>query len=159
MKNKAAVKELPPTTLWVIALVCVATIIFAICGGAAFASIRQARLTAAQASCGQIEAVLFLAEIKAEQNGLGTRPSTFSDLLKSYDTAAETALSPYERFVLQAMMESFGSHRSFDFAVTRFEDGAGVHTQIYLFPVRGRTDVRRDRYYLMADGLVTEYNG
>lgn len=152
-------KEPASTTIWVIALVCVAAIIFALCGGAAFASIRQARLTAAQASCGHIEAVLALAENRAEQGGLGPRPATYSDLLKSYDTSAGAGLTQYEQFVLQALLEHFGSARTFDFAITRFQDAAGVHTQIYLFPNRGRTDVRRDRYYQMVDGVVTEYNG
>lgn len=150
--------EKMPVALWGLALVCIAAIIFSLCGGAAYTAIRQARLSAAKASIGQIEAVLFLAEDNAEKNGYGPAPAIYGNLLKSYDQSSEASLTEYERYVLKAMLESFGTERDFDFAITRFEDSAGIHTQVYFFPYRGHTDMRRSRYYQMTGGQVVEYN-
>lgn len=148
-----------PLAVWVLVVLCLAVVIFALCGGAAYTGIQQARLSAAKASIGQIEAVLYLAEEKAQQDGYGAPPASFENLLKSYDDASGIILSPYEDYVLKAMLESFGPNRDFDFAITRYEDGAGVHTQVYYFPDKGKTDTRKDRYYLLKGGVVTEENG
>lgn len=152
-------KGFSATTYWILALVCVAVVVFSLCGGAAFAGISQARYAAARAGTGQIEAVLHLAEEQAEKNGLGPRPATFTDLLKSYDLSYDEARTPYERYVLERMLDSFGPARSFDFAITRFEDAQGIHTQIYFFPTRGRTDLRADHYYHLSGGVLYEENG
>ena len=146
------------TGVWVIVLICVAAVIFALCGGAAYSGIQQARLTAAKASIGQIEAVLYLAEERAEQQGLGTSPGSFSSLLKSYDNASVAMLPDYERAVIDDMLGSFGPARDFDFAISRHEDNTGVHTQIYFFPTRGRVDMKTDRYYLLSAGALSENN-
>lgn len=140
---------------WLVAMVCTAVVVLALCSGAAYTAVQQARLTAAKASIGQIEAVLLLAEEKAERDGLGAPPETYGSMLKSYDGEFKTDLTPYENYVLNAMLDSFGSGRDFDFAVTRYQDGAGIHTQIYFFPSRGKTDTRLDRHYVMLDGKVT----
>lgn len=151
-------KKGAPTFVWVVALVCVGAIIFALCGGAAYASVQQAKVSAAKASIGHIEAVLLLAEKEAEDSGLGAPPAAFSTLLKSYDSAGAAILPEYERTVLTLMLDSFGVGRDFDFAINRFSDGAGAHTQIYFFPVRGKTNVGTDKYYLLSAGQLTENN-
>lgn len=150
--------KLPTTWVWVFSMVCMAVIIFAICGGIAYSSIQQARLAAAKASIGHIEAVLLLAEKTAEEEGLGTAPATYSSLLKSYGDSFEPDQTAYEKFVVSAMLQSFGPNRGFDFAITRFQDTAGIHTEVYFFPTKGRTNQKTDRYYLAADGVVTENN-
>lgn len=143
------------SAVWITAIVCTAVVIFAICGGAAYTAVQQARLTAAKASIGQIEAVLLLAEEKSLQDGLGPVPEAYENLIKSYDGAAAANLTPYENYILNAMLDSFGPNREFDFAVTRYQDSAGQHLQIYYFPQRGRTDLKIDRYYVMYDGKVS----
>lgn len=158
METTEKQKQTPPTTVWVAAIICISVVIFSVCAGASFAGINEARLSAANASCGHIEAVMYLAEAEAEKNGLGPRPNAFSDLLRSDDASRGASLTPYERFVLNAMLESFGENRNFDFAVTRFEDSSGVHSQIYFFPNLGRTSSQTDRYFLMNAGVVNEYN-
>ncbi|MGD9560392.1 MAG: hypothetical protein AB7V55_07290 [Oscillospiraceae bacterium] len=147
-----------PVSVWVAALLCVSIVIFTLCSGAAYASVRQANMTAAKASIGQVEAVLNLAQCKAEADGLGAPATSFSTLIKSYDEAGAAVLPEYERYVLSAMLESFGPARDFDFAFSRFEDGAGVHTQVYFFPTRGKTDIKADRYYLFSAGVLSENN-
>lgn len=158
MQDSAQNRRGASNALWLLALVCVAVTVFALCAGAAYSGIRAARFDAARAHIGQIEAVLLLAEKAAEENGLGQPPEVYENLLKSYDDKTEITISAYERYVLDSMIESFGSARGFDFAVTRFADGAGVHTQVYYFPTRGGTDLRSDHYYLLSDGAVLEKN-
>lgn len=153
--EERAVKTMP----WVLAMVCMAAIIFSLCGGAAFTAVKDARLSAARASIGQIEAVLLLAEKSAQENNYGAPPAVYQNVLKSYDDGAGVILSDYERYVLKTMLDSFGTARSFDFAITRYQQGNSIYTQVYYFPVRGRTDVRTDRYYLMEGSSVTEKNG
>lgn len=145
--------------IWILSMVCVAVVCFALFGGAAYASIRQAAFSAAKASLGQIEATLLLAERHAEDNGYGPPPAVYANVLRSYDDSSYTNLTPQEKFVLDSMLDSFGQSRSFDFAITRVADSAGVQTQIYFFPVKGRTDARRDHHYLLSGGRVTEKNG
>ncbi len=145
--------------LWLAALVCLAAVIFALCGGVAFSAIRESRLAAAKAGIGQIEAVLYLAERTAELNGLGPAPTEYGDMLKSYDQASQIELGDYEKYVLTAMLATFGPARDFDFGVVRQRDVSGVQLQVFYFPVKGRTDVSKDRYYSMRGGQVVEVNG
>lgn len=148
------------TGLWITALILVAVVCFALCGGVAFSSIRQAELSAAKANLGQIEAVLLLAERYAEDNGYGPAPATYENVLRSYDDTTSIAkLTPQEKYVLDAMLEMFGQSRDFDFAITRITDGAGIQTQIYYFPVKGKTDARIDRHYLQIGDTIAEKNG
>ncbi|MDL2293857.1 hypothetical protein LJC60_04415 [Ruminococcaceae bacterium OttesenSCG-928-D13] len=145
--------------LWVLSMVCVAVVCFALFGGVAYSGIRQAQLSAATASLGQIESTLLLAERYAEDNGYGAAPRAYDNVLRSYDDSSYTGLTPQEKFVLDTMLDSFGQSRNFDFAITRVEDSSGVQTQIYFFPVKGRTDARRDHHYLLSGGKVLEKNG
>lgn len=146
------------TALWVTSLVAVAIIVFAICGGAAYTAVGQARLSAARASIGHIEAVLLMSEMRAEKDGLGEPPPAYQNLIKSYDDSSSVIPTSYEKYILTTMNESFGPGRDFDFAVTRYQDSGGSHVQVYYFPNAGRTDMRRDRYYLLTGGVVTEHN-
>lgn len=141
-------------TVVVLIFACALVVIFAFISGAAYTSVQQARRTAAEASLGQIEAVLALAEKTAEESGLGTPPESYQNLLKSYDTGGNAALPPYERFILNYMMEYFGGARGFDFAVARYLEG----TEIYFFPVKGATNTQTNKYYLLKGGNVTEGN-
>ncbi len=135
-----------------------AVVVAALACGGAYTAIQQARLSAAKASLGQIESVFFLAGAKAEESGLAAPAGSFDHLLKSYDEASEASLTPYEKYVLGAMLDNFGTARDFDFALSRYQDGAGMHTRILFFPVRGRTNTATDRYYLMVDGKILENN-
>ena len=146
------------TGMWILVLVCTGAIILALTSGAAYTGISNARLSAAKASCGQIESVFLLAEKTAQGSGLRPKAENTDNLLKSYEDTEGAALSEYEKFVLDYMLETFGPSRDFDFAVKRFEDGTGVHTQIYYFPVKGRTNLSNDRYYVTTDGKISENN-
>lgn len=130
---------------------CLFVIVLVVCAGAAYTGIQKAKDQAASAHVGYIEAVLLLAERQAADQGLGEAPAVYENMLQSYDNGGNIPMTTYERSVLQAMLERMGTHRDFDFAITRYEDGFGIHTVIYYFPTRGRTDMRRDAYY--------EYNG
>lgn len=141
-----------------LAVLCLAVVIIAICGGIAYTSIQQARFQVARAGIGQVEAVLLLAEKTAEENGMGSPPATFQSLLKSYDSRETISLPAYEKYLLNTMLQILGPQRDFDFAVSRYEDGAGVHTDIYFFPAAGYTDLQRDRYFLLHDGVISAVN-
>lgn len=144
--------------LYLFIMAAVAIILFVLCGGAAYTAVKSARLSAARASIGHVEAVLLLAEVRAEQDGLGPPPETYQNLIKSYDDGTGASLTPYENYILAAMLDTFGSARDFDFAVTRYQDGAGLHTQVYFFPYLGQTDMKRSRYYLLQGSTVSENN-
>ncbi len=144
--------------VWIIVLVCLSAIIISLAFGTAYAGIQAARTTAAKASLGEIETVFALAEVQAQEAGLTPPAGSYQNLLKSYDSDT-ASLTPYERYVLETMLEMFGEQRDFDFAVTRYEDAAGLHTYVYYFPTRGQTDMRTDRYYVMIDNSFEEKNG
>lgn len=148
-----------PATVWLMILACAVAVIFALCAGGAYAGIREAQLTAARASVGHIEAVLLLAEKNAAEAGMGQPPSSYSNLLKSYDDANSANLPDYEKYVLDRMLDSFGPQRDFDFAISRREDGTGRNVEIYYFPSIGRNDTGRDHYYLYSGGQIVEKNG
>lgn len=155
-KNDSLIGNVP---LWVLSMVCVAVVCFALSAGAAYSHVREARLSAARASVGQIEATLLLAERYAEENGYGPPPAAYDNVLRSYDTSSNNQLTPQEQYVLSAMLEMFGARRDFDFAVSRVADGSATQTQIYYFPVKGKTDARFDRHYQKIGGKVAEING
>ncbi len=159
MRGESNEKKSTYILLWVLSLVCAAGIIFAVCAGAAHTAVSEASLSAARASIGHIEAVLHLAEKTAEENGYGQASTVYENMLVSYDDDASASLSNHERYVLQTMLESFGEQREFDFAITRYAEGDDDKIQIYYFPVRGRTDVQIDEYYVMQDGQVSRKNG
>ncbi|MDL2254218.1 hypothetical protein LJC49_09185 [Ruminococcaceae bacterium OttesenSCG-928-I18] len=148
----------PGAGIWILVIVCMGLVIFTLACGAAYTGISSARMTAAKASAGHIESVFFLAEKTAEENGLRPENETADNLLTSYGDSSDSELSDYEQFVLDSMLDTFGPQRDFDFAIKRFEDGSGVHTQIYYFPVKGLTNLNQDRYYLVTDGILTENN-
>ena len=148
----------PGIGVWLLVIVSIALVIFTLACGAAYTGISSARLTAAKASAGQIESVFLLAEKEAEINDLRPSDGSFDNMLKSYEDTTSSSLSDYEKFLLDSMLDTFGTGRDFDFAIKRFEDGSGVHTQIYYFPVKGRTNTSQDRYYLVTDGIISENN-
>lgn len=152
-------KKNSATGIWILAIVSVAIMILSLSGGAAYTAVQKARLSAARANIGHIQTALQLAEMQAEQDGLGPPPQTYENLLKSYNDAKSTPLSPYEKYILAHLLDLFGSNRDFDFAVTRYQDATGAHIQVYYFPVAGRTDVKRDRHFIMTGGVITEKNG
>ena len=123
--------------------------VFALCAGAAYSAVQEAQFAAAKAGIGQIEATLFLAEKKAEADGMGAPPDAYTHMLRSYGAGAEESLNAYEKYVLNALLDSFGPNRGFDFAVTRYKDASGEHIEVYFFPVRGQTNTNNDRYYQM----------
>lgn len=151
-------KEKHSWSISVITLVfaCLLVVVISFTSGAAYTAIQNARLSAAKASLGQIESVFYLAEIKAGQSGLTPPEGSYDHLLKSYDEAGDTPLTQYEKYVLGAMLDTFGANRDFDFALSRYQDGAGMHTRILYFPVRGYTNTGADRYYMMVDGKIME---
>ncbi len=156
-QNNPAIRN--NTGMWVLVLVCMAAVIFALTSGAAYTGISAARLSAAKASAGQIESVFLLAEVAAAETGLRPEEGTVKNVLKSYEDGSGAVLSEYEQYLLDYMMASFGPQRDFDFSVERYEDGSGVHLQIQFFPVKGRTNTGGDRYYMALDGVITEKNG
>ncbi len=135
---------------------CLLVVTVSLCSGAAYTAIQQARLSAAKASLGQIESVFYLAEAKAAQSGFTAPEGSYDHLLKSYDETGDTPLTQYEKYVLGAMLDTFGPNRDFDFALSRYQDGAGMHTRILYFPVRAHTNTGADRYYMMVDGKISE---
>lgn len=148
-------------SITLVALACASAllVVFALCSGAAYTAVRQARLSAAAASVGQLEAVLLLAENSAAESGLGsTAGADGQTLLKSYDQSDILSMPDYDKHVLNYMLQYFGNGRSFDFAVSRYQEGTTLRTEIYYFPTKGLTDTKIDRYYLMKDGQVTEKN-
>lgn len=149
-------QEKQPIGVWILVIVCSLAIVFTLASGAAYAGVNEARLTAAKASVGQIESVFYLAERTVRDDGHTPPEGSYDNLLKSYDDETDTLLSEYERALLDAMLLYFGAGRDFDFAVTRFEDGSGSHTRVYYFPVKGRTDLGRDPYYMTLDGQLTQ---
>ena len=144
--------------LFIISLVAVALITLSLAGGAAYTAVREARLSAAKARVEQIGTVLLMAEMKAEQAGLGPAPESYDSLLKSYEGNAGYGLSEHDRFVLAYMLDAFGPGRDFDFAATRFADSGGSHLQIYYFPALGQTDVKRSHHYVLTAGALSEKN-
>lgn len=152
--NSSADKKSP--FLYVIITCLVAAIFFAILGGAAHTAVKAARFSAAKASIGHVEAVLLLAEVKAQQDGLGPPPETYPNVIKSYGDGTNAALTMYENYILEAMLTAFGPLRDFDFAVSRYQDGAQIYTQVYYFPNIGQTDTKRHLYYLLKNNVVTE---
>ncbi len=152
-------KRTPSVGLWLAALVCLGAVIFALCAGVAYSAIRQSRLAAARAGVGQIEAVFYLAEKTAEVNGWGPAPAEYGGMLKSYDQASQIDLNEYEKYILAAMLATFGQSRDFDFGVVRQHDAGGVFLQVIYFPVKGQTDASKDRYYTIRGAEVVEVNG
>lgn len=146
------------TGLWVLAIVCVAIIVLSLAGGAAYTAVREAHFSAAKANIGHIEAVMLLAESKAEKDGLGAAPEVYDNVIKSYGDGQAQSLTAYEKYILAFMLDSFGPKRDFDFAVTRYQDASGAYMQVYYFPVAGRTDMKRDRYYVLNGNNVSEKN-
>ncbi len=142
------------TGMWIFILICVGVIVFSLCAGAAYGAVQRANESAAKANIGQIEAALLLAEKTAELQGLGQAPSSYSNMIKSYDDTG--ALTEYELYVQRSMMEFFGPARDFDFAVTRGEDIGGTNVEVYYFPQKDQTDTREDEYYHMENGIVTK---
>lgn len=145
-----------PASVWLIIIICLAIVIFSITSGASYSGIQEARLSAAKASLGQIESTFLLAEHTAADENLKSTGADADNIIQSYDSSVE--MSQYDQYILNAMQDSFGADRDFDFAVSRYEDSAGVHIRVLYFPVRGQTDTRRDRYYLMIDGAVNQNN-
>lgn len=143
--------------VWLLILFSSSAIIITLAFGAAFTGIQTARQSAAKASLGHIESVLILAEYKASVNGYGNPGVPFSGMLKSYGEAETEALDAYSQFVLDTMLEVFGEERDFDFAVSRYDDGGG-HTIIYFFPVKGKTDLKTDKYYMLTDNIFSWHN-
>lgn len=145
-----------PVSIWLLILACVIVVILSLSAGAANTGIRQAQMEAAKASLGQIETTYFYAQYVAENEGLSPSSDTSENLIQSYGDTAK--LGKYERYILNAMLESFGAGRSFDFAISQYEDDSGTHTRVLFFPVKGRTDTFSDHYYMMMDGSVVENN-
>lgn len=143
-----------PGSVWLLILVCTSAVIIALAAGTAHTGISRARLSAAKASLGHIESVYVLADAAAADNSLRPEAGGAESLIRSYEN--DSSASAYEQYVLQVMLEAFGSGRDFDFAVSRFEDASGLHTSILYFPAKGRTNVRKDSYYLMLDGVLVE---
>lgn len=145
-----------PMSVWIIIIVCLAIVILSITAGASYSGIQEARFAAAKASLGQIESTFLLAEKEAEDEGLKATGDETDSIIQSYDSTAE--MSQYDQYILNAMLDVFGSERGFDFAVSRYEDSAGTHIRILYFPVRGQTDTQGNEYYLMIDGAVNQNN-
>lgn len=144
------------TAVWALILLCVVVVVFTIACGAAYTGVENARLTAAKASLGHIESVFYLAEQRATAQGLTPPEGSYENLLKSYDSADSANLPDYEKFVLNSMLEIFGPARDFDFAVERYQDGAGMKTTIYYYPVKGRTDNKSDPHYILRGGRLVQ---
>lgn len=161
MQNEREETKSPVTGVWVLVMICVAAIIMTLACGAAYSGIQKARMTAAKASLGQIELAFFLAENNAVNEGFTAPSGSMERILRSYEDASEAGAfvySTYEKYVLDTMLDVFAPQRDFDFAIRRFQDGTGTHTQVYYFPVKGRTNTQTDLHYVMTDGLVEEKN-
>lgn len=144
---------------WVLIVVSSFVVVLAMLGGAAYAAGRKAGLQAAQANISRIALALTNAEQAAVHAGFVQPAGSYSHWLRSYTVAEAAELSDFEQAVLADMFAQFGDERSFDFAVTKYENNAGGILHIYYFPVAGRTDVRYDHYYTANGNLVTEVNG
>lgn len=142
--------------VWVLILLCLIVVVFTFACGAAYTGIQEARHSAAKASLGHIESVFLLAEARAREQGLTPPEGSYENLLKSYDEADSAALPEYEKFVLNAMLESFGPGRDFDFAVERYQDGPGMRTTIYYFPTKGRTNLGSDQHFILSNGQLLQ---
>ncbi len=142
------------TGIWLLIIVCVIVVMFTLACGAAYTGISKAQTAAVKASLGHIESTLYLAETKAQMEELVVPAGSYKDLLKSYSESEAVALPAYERYVLETMLDIFGPDRDFDFAIERYQDSDEMKTTIYFFPEKGKTNIDKDRHYIMSNGQL-----
>lgn len=147
------------TSTWILLLLAAIVVTATISFGIAYSTINDAKITAAKTSIGQIEAVFNMAQMAAEQENLKVPENGIIDnTIKSYHSGTGQPLSPYEQYIIDKMMDYFGENRDFDFAISRYQDVSGVNTIIYYFPMRGKTDAKVDKYYLLEKGAFSVHN-
>lgn len=155
MDTKEGRRQWPNTMLWVLGVVCLSALLMVVLFGGAHTRANAQRNEVIAQRLYDVERALVAAESQARAEGLVGANDRIVHLLKSDERGAEE-LTDYERYVLDAMIDFFGPERDFDFMVSRFIDETGEHTYLYYFPVRGKTDIYGDRYFISKDGKYEE---
>ena len=144
---------------WILILISVVLLVGVLCAGVAYTEIKNAKVSAAKANLGQIESVFLMAEMQAKQAGLAVPENgVLENMLKSYSNTGGKTLTPYEQYIQDTMMDYFGNNRSFDFAISRYQDSGGIHIIVYYFPIKGKNDTKNDQYFLVSNGEFSTHN-
>ncbi len=141
------------TGVWLVSFLCMGLIILALCSGAAYSGISAANDQIALAYLEQIESVYYLAQERAKHSELTPSPSENDITLYSYEHPDTDVLSDYSLFLLQDMLNTMGSDRTYDFSIHSYEDTDGAHLEISYFPTKGLENPENHAHYVLQNGV------